>query len=110
MYYCDKCMLLGEHSHCSRCGRSIVAAEPDDVCYFVTMAHFGATMFKQALKEQEIVSFSLPTGYSRVNGASLGEKIYEPYKFYAAATDVYNALFMPIEPKGDDSSEDDDFE
>lgn len=94
-YYCEKCKTLSKEPNCDKCGCSINEAKPDDICYVSTLAHFYATMYKEALKNQNIPFFSLPTGFSFDTKASSGEKIFVPFEFYKNAIEIYYDIFIP---------------
>jgi len=109
MYYCEKCKTLSEQPVCDNCGRGISEAKPNDICYFVTMDHFNASMFKEALEYKKIDFFSLPTGFSHNTRASSEEEIFVPFKFYDAADEVLRAVFTPTdEDESDNFSEEDE--
>ena len=85
MYYCEKCKNVNEKKNCVYCGkRKLREVNDDDLCFFVELGNFHATMFLEALSSQRIDAFSIPSGFSLTTRANSSQKIYIPYKSLAA--------------------------
>ena len=94
MYYCEKCKNVNENNNCVYCGkRKLREVNDDDLCFFVELGNFHATMFLEALSSQRIDAFSIPSGFSLTTRANSSQKIYIPYKSLAAAHDVYVSMY-----------------
>lgn len=93
MYYCKNCKTLSKEPKCDKCGRSIIGAKPDDVCFAFKLARFRASMYKKALQNQEVPFLSLPLGASDHNRARAIEEIFVPYEWFEKATEVYSEVF-----------------
>lgn len=102
MFYCEKCKLLNSDTICENCGKShLPTAQPNDVCFVVQLWLTYASMYEEALKEQNIPVFSVPCGFSLRTRASDDRNIYVPYEFYDRAVEIYEDIFFR-----DDESDD----
>ncbi|MBE6639323.1 MAG: hypothetical protein E7616_07745 [Ruminococcaceae bacterium] len=92
MYYCDKCSVLSEGTHCLVCGaHNLRTVKEDDFCFVTEAEEFFSKMFIESLKNEGIDCVSTPVGNGvrSALGLSLGGyRIYVPYRNYDAASEM----------------------
>lgn len=108
MFYCESCMLLtSEEERCPGCGRKkLRLAQPGDAVYLTEKLGIEIGILAECLKDNDI-----PFLQRSMMGAGISSQIgtgrdvaqfFVPYGKLAAAKEIVEELFTPVEPELDE--------